>query len=114
MTTDDDKITVLKAIANAIGALSDIRIVGPSVGSFGTFTMAAAALTVVPNITIKSSPASAVLLFPANAAAATLQGSAKSLYAAIADYVDGVSFTARTSNATSAAGTEIFHYLVVN
>jgi hypothetical protein len=74
----------------------------------GTFTCAAAASTSVPLTVISSG--SRVLLQPANAAAATLIGSVKSLYITV---TAGVGFTVSTANGGNAAGTELFGYLVV-
>jgi predicted trehalose synthase len=74
----------------------------------GTFTMAAAASKTVTDANVTAS--SYVAVFPINAAAATLQGSAKCLYTAAASG----SFTAATASGGNAAGTESFAYLVLN
>lgn len=76
----------------------------------GTFTCAAAASTVVSNTNVKVG--STIILQPANAAAGTLQGSAKCLYPNT--LVAGASFTVTTASAAAAAGTEIFSYLIIN
>jgi len=76
--------------------------------SSGTFTMAAAATKTVTDANVTT--ASIVLLMPTNAAAGTLVGSAKSPYVTTA----AGSFVVSTANATSAAGTETFHYCVLN
>jgi hypothetical protein len=76
----------------------------------GTFTLAAAATTVVPQTATEST--SLITLTPTNAAAATLMGSAKSLY--VSARTQGASFTVATANATSAAGTETFAYSMLN
>lgn len=77
---------------------------------FGTFTLAAAATTTIPQTNTES--LSFIFPFPTNAAAATLMGSAKSLY--ISARTQGASFTVATGNATNAAGTETFIYFVMN
>jgi hypothetical protein len=73
----------------------------------GTFTLAAAATTAVQNTNIQAG--SVIQLTPMNAAAATLQGSAKALY--ISAINSGTGFTVATGNATNAAGTEQFSYV---
>ena len=75
----------------------------------GTFTMGAAATTVVSNAGIQAT--SNIIFIPTNAAAATLMGSTKSLYVSARSV--GVSFTAATASAAAAAGTETFTYIVV-
>lgn len=74
----------------------------------GKFTCTAAATTSVTDAHCKAT--SVVIPFQANAAAATLQGSAKCLYPTAGNG----SFTVTTASGGSAAGTEIFNYLIVN
>lgn len=76
----------------------------------GTFTLAAAATTTIPQTATQST--SRITLTPMNAAAGTLMGSAKSLY--ISARTQGASFTVATANATNAVGTEIFSYELLN
>jgi hypothetical protein len=76
----------------------------------GSFTLGAAATTVVTDANVLSS--SIIVAFPTNAAAGTLMGSAKSLY--ISAKSAGVSFTVATASAAAAAGTETFSYVIVN
>lgn len=76
--------------------------------STGTFTMAAAASKSVTDANVTTT--SIILLMPTNAAAGTLQGSAKSLYVTPASG----SFTVTTASAAAAAGTETFSYVVLN
>ena len=78
--------------------------------SHGTFSMPAAATTTVTDGAVKAT--SIILPIAVNAAAATLMGSAKALYATAA--AAGGSFTAATASGTSAAGTEKFAYVVLN
>lgn len=73
----------------------------------GSFTLAAAASTTVANTDIEAG--SVIMLSPTNASAATLQGSAKSLYITVVN--PGAGFTVATANAASAAGTETFSYV---
>lgn len=75
--------------------------------SFGTFTLDAAASTTVPNTTVASN--SIVVWVPTNAAAATLEGSAKKLYYSV---TSGASFTVTTGSGAAAAGTETFSYFI--
>lgn len=76
----------------------------------GTFTLAAAATTVVPQKSTTST--SVITLTPMNASAATLMGSSKALY--VSARTAGASFTVATASAASAAGTEIFSYSLFN
>jgi hypothetical protein len=92
-------------LAKLIQVMSD-AFVGSA--STGTFTMAAAASKSVTDTNVKAT--SYVIPFALNAAAGTLQGSAKALYTTAADG----SFTAATASGASAAGTEAFGYLVLN
>lgn len=77
--------------------------------TFGSFTLAAAATTTVPEPATQSN--SFIQLTATNAAAATLQGSAKALY--ISAKVAGTSFTVATASAANAVGTETFSYTVI-
>lgn len=76
----------------------------------GTFTLAAAATTVVPQTATQST--SNITLTPTNAAAATLMGSNKALY--ISARTQGAGFTVATASAAAAAGTETFQYELLN
>ena len=78
----------------------------------GTFTLAAAASTTVAQPAVKAT--SVVIPFAANAAAAALMGSSKSLYVPAASIVPGASFTVKTGDGTNAAGTELFTYAIFN
>lgn len=75
----------------------------------GSFTMAAAATKAVADTRVQAN--SIISLQATNAAAATLQGSVKSLY--ISSVTAGVGFTVATANAANAAGTETFSYFAV-
>lgn len=76
----------------------------------GSFTLTATASLVVPNVNVVAG--SIIIPFATSASAATLMGSAKSLYNSAKSA--GVSFTVATGNATSAAGGETFSYLIIN
>lgn len=76
----------------------------------GTFTLAAAATTTVPETDTTST--SLIQLTPLNAAAATLMGSNKALY--ISARTQGASFTVATASGAAAAGTEQFQYTLTN
>jgi hypothetical protein len=72
----------------------------------GTFTLAAAATTTVPQTATQST--SLITLTPLNASAATLMGSNKALY--ISARTQGASFTVATASGAAAAGSEQFSY----
>lgn len=82
----------------------------PLTATVGTFTLAASATTTVTSAYVKAN--SVIIPFPTNAAAGTLQGSAKSLY--VSARTAGTSFTVSTASAAAAAGTETFFFLLVN
>lgn len=75
----------------------------------GSFTMTAAATTVVTQTAVTAN--CRIFLASTNAAAGTLVGSAKSPYISVKTV--GASFTVATANAASAAGTETFDYVIV-
>lgn len=79
-------------------------------GPAGTFTLGAAATTVVNNTSITA--ASLIFLQATNAAAATLMGGVKSLF--ISARSAGASFSVRTGDNSAAGGTETFNYWLVN
>src|ERR1035437_5757440 len=73
---------------------------------YGSFTLTAAATTVVTEPATKSN--SFIQLTPLNASAGTLAGSVKALY--VSARTAGASFTVATAAGTNAAGTEQFSY----
>lgn len=77
---------------------------------FGTFTLAAAASTVVTQTAIRAN--SIPIWIPTNTAAGTLEGSAKKLY--LSALTAGASFTVATASGGAAGGTETFSYAVFN
>jgi hypothetical protein len=111
-----DVITQLQGLIRQITALvTTIATVNTTIGNvlprvLGTFTLAAAASTVVAQPQAQAN--SSIRLTPTDASAATLMGSAKSLY--LASISPGVSFTVSTANGTNAAGTETFQYALYN
>lgn len=82
--------------------------IGGNDSPVGSFTLAAAATTVVNNANVTA--LCKIILVPTNAAAATLMGSNKALY--ISTRTAGTSFTVATASAAAAAGTETFDYWV--
>lgn len=100
-----DVVTQLQGIVRQLGAWV-MAFKGRAV--FGTFTLAAAATTTVTEPSVQSN--SFINLTPLNAAAGTLEGSAKALY--ISAIVAGASFTVATASGGNAAGTEKFSYSV--
>jgi len=102
-------LTILQNIVTAInGLVATLQNMWPRVT--GSFTMPAAASLTVAQPSIKST--SVVMLSPTNAAAGTLQGSAKALY--VSAIVAGASFTVTTASGVAAAGTETFSYAIFN
>ena len=102
-----DAVTKLQMIAQTLGQLLQV-VTSQFPRSLGNFTMAAAASKTITDT--KCTSASYVWLIPTNAAAGTLQGSAKCLYVT---YASG-SFTVSTASAASAVGTETFQYVLFN
>ena len=76
----------------------------------GTFTLSAAASTVVANTSVTST--SKINWTPTNAAAATLLAGANNLY--LSARTSGASFTLTTAAGGSPAGTETFDFTLVN
>ena len=101
-TVDKLRNQVLSQIVTALQAIF------PRVA--GTFTLAAAATTTVPEPATQST--SLIQLTPLNASAATLMGSAKALY--ISARTTGSGFTVATASGAAAAGTEQFQFAMVN
>ena len=99
-----DVVTQLQGIVRQLSAL--VAAINGRV-TYGTFTLAAAATTTIVQPAVKAN--SSINLTPTNAAAATLQGSAKALYYTI---VAGTSFTLHTASGANAAGTETFQYTI--
>jgi len=102
-----DVVTVLQQIARQLGGWV-LAFTGRI--TQGSFTMAAAATTVVLQPAVKAN--SNISLTAKNAAAGTLVGSAKSPY--VSAISPGVSFTVATANAAAAAGTELFDYQITS
>jgi hypothetical protein len=93
---------------NLSSLISVLRGLFPLSAFSGIFTMAAAATKTITDANCKAS--SIIVLQASNAAAATLEGSAKHLYPVAANG----SFTVATASAGNAAGTENYVYLIVN
>ena len=98
-----------QGINSNLGALvQSFKTVFPLSSYVGSFTMAAAATKTITDTHCKTT--STIVLLATNAAAGTLQGSAKHLY-----YTPSAgSFVVATASAGNAAGTETFAYLIVN
>jgi hypothetical protein len=95
---------------NLSDLVSVMRDAFPLHSSRGSFTMSAAASSVITDAGTKSS--SLVVLMPTNAAAAALLAGSHSLY--VSARTDGVSFTLSTADAAAAAGTETFEYIIIS
>ena len=104
-----DVVTQFKNLVQNVAQIQQaIANVAPR--TFGTVTLSAAATTTVPEPSTQS--LSVIILMPTNAAAATLQGSAKSLY--VSARTTGASLALTTANGSAAAGTETFSYVLWN
>jgi hypothetical protein len=79
-------------------------------GNTGSFTLGAAATTVVNNTNVTAS--SRIVCWPTNAAAALLMSGTKALYTSAK--TASTSFTVATQDGTNAAGTETFDYIIFN
>lgn len=99
-----DVVTQLQGIVRQLTAL--VKAIN-SRELYGSFTMPAASSLTITNPAIKGN--SFITLMPTNADAATLMGSAKSLYYTI---IAGTSFTVTTADAANALGTETFLYMI--
>ncbi len=93
---------------NLAGLVAVMRNAFPLSAFSGTFAMTAAATLTVADGNCQA--ASLIVLIDANAAAGTLQGSAKRLYATASKG----SFAVATASGAAAAGTEKFAYLIIN
>jgi hypothetical protein len=100
-----DVVSALKGITQQLTALVKAF---QSRNTFGSFTLAASASTVVAQPAAQAN--SSISWTPTNAAAGTLEGSAKKLY--LSSISPGVSFTVATASAAAAAGTEAFSYRI--
>lgn len=102
-----DVVTALQGITRQLSALV---LAWQGRITQGSFTMGAAVSTVVLQPAVKAN--SDIDLSPRNAAAGTLQGSAKFAY--VSAISPGISFTVTTSNGVAAAGTELFSYQITS
>lgn len=101
--------TLRRQIVQAINALST-TFANAIPRVTGSFTLAASASTTVADVNVTGT--SRISFTPTNAAAGTLEGSAKCLYVSARSV--GVSFTVTTASGAAAAGTETFDYFIVN
>lgn len=100
-----DVVTQLQNIVAKLGQL--VAAISGRI-TLGSFTMVAAATTVVPQPAVKAN--SIITLTPTNADAATVVGSAKSPY--ISAISPGVSFTIATGNGSAGVATATFNYSI--
>jgi hypothetical protein len=100
-----DVVSALKGITQQLTAL--VKAFNGR-NTYGSFTLAASVSTTVAQPAVQAN--SVPDWTPTNAAAGTLEGSAKHLY--LSSVSPGVSFTVATSNAVAAAGTETFIYKI--
>lgn len=110
MASPDDMLAQANGINANLAQLVAVLNSRFALGAFGgSFTCSAAVSTTVTDANAKTT--SRVVLSPTNAAAGTLQGSAKCLH--VSSKNNGT-FVVSTSNAVAAAGTETFDYEIVN
>lgn len=104
----DIATALTNANKNSAALMEALQAIFPRVS--GTFTMAAAATLIVtqPEVTATS----IIVWTPTNAAAGTLQGSAKCLY--LSARTAGASFTVATASGGNAVGTEVYQYFLWN
>jgi hypothetical protein len=100
-----DVVSALKGITQQLAAW--VKVFG-SRNTYGSFTLSAAATTTIAQPAVQAN--SVPDWTPTNAAAGTLEGSAKHLY--LSSISPGVSFTVATANSAAAAGTETFIYKI--
>ncbi len=100
-----DVVSALKGITQQLAAW--VKVFG-SRNTYGSFTLAAAASTTVAQPAVQAN--SNVSWTPTNAAAGTLEGSAKHLY--LSSISPGVSFTVATASGVAAAGSEAYIYKI--
>jgi hypothetical protein len=110
MASQDDILAQVNGInANLAGLVSTMNS-RFALGAFGgSFTCGAATSTTVTDANAKTT--SKIMLSATNAAAGTLQGSAKHLY--ISTKNNG-SFVVTTASGVAAAGAEAFDYEIIN
>jgi hypothetical protein len=102
-------LTIGQNIVTALNGIAQLLSMSVLPQVAGNFTMAAAATLTIAQPSV--SAGSKIFLQPTNAAAGTLQGSAKCLY--ISAINSGVGFTVATASAGNAVGTETFNYVVL-
>lgn len=102
-TLETNSRLLLQAVNGVAQALKQAF---PTAG--GTITLSAAATTSVPQTAVQAD--SFIALLPTNAAAASLMGSARSLY--LSSRTVGSSFVLSTANGSTAGGTETFSYFL--
>lgn len=100
-----DVVSALKGITQQLAAW--VKAFG-SRNTFGSFTLAASASTTVAQPAAQAN--SNISWTPTNAAAGTLEGSAKKLY--LSSISPGASFTVTTASGAAAAGTETLQYKI--
>lgn len=101
-----DAGTVKFGIVPISGKITDLSTTN---GPVGSASLTAAIDTVISNTAVTAS--SFIFLQPANASASALVA-AKGAHVSLK--TEGVSFSIRPGDATAAAGTEVFHYWIVN
>lgn len=106
---DPDLINVQRTRNQTLGAILNALLSRFPIANGGSFTMGAAASTVVADANVTAS--SLIFLQATNAAAGTLVGSVECPY--IASKSAGVSFTV-TCASGAASGTETFSYAIYN
>ena len=110
MASQDDILAQVNGINANLAKLVSVMSTRFALGAFGgSFTLSAAVSTTVTDANAKTT--SKIIPVPTNAAAGTLQGSAKCLYVSAKN---NGSFVVSTASGVAAAGTETFDYEIVN
>jgi hypothetical protein len=112
MTTGDVGSLALKTLQDIVVAINGLTqaVLNVFPRTTGTFTLAAAATTMVAQPSVKST--SVIVLTPTNAAAATLMGGSQALY--VKSITPGTGFVVATADGTNATGTCTFSYAVLS
>jgi len=111
MASPDDMVNQARGANQNLAKIASVLQSRFSLATFsGTFTLTATATFTVNNANVTA--ASIILWTPTNAAAGTLEGSAKKLYRSTRNA--GANFVVATSNGVAAVGGETFDYVIVN
>jgi hypothetical protein len=110
MASQDDMLAQANGINANLAQLVSVMNTRFALGAYtGSFTLGAVVTTTIT--LAAATTTSKIFITPTNAAAATLQGSAKCLY--VSSKTNGT-FAVSTANGVAAAGGELFDFVLVN